>query len=432
MSSPTVLTKLRCIAEQSERFPERMFTTLAHLIDVEFLREAFGELRKDAAAGPDGVTAKHYAENLEGNLSDLHQRMKAGRYRAQPARRAWIPKDDGRRRPLAIPALEDKVAQKAVSMVLGAVYEPMFYEFSYGFRPGRSAHQALTYLREQCLQGNINWIVDADIRNCFGEIDRGHLRAILKSRVNDGSITRLIGKWLHVGVMEEEGGVTIEANGTPQGGVISPILANIFLHTVLDDWFVKEVRPRMTGNCFLIRFADDLVLGFEHKSDAERVFQVLPKRLGRFGLTAHPDKSRLVQFSRPNWRKGKGPGTFDFLGFTHFWGKTRKGGWTIKRKTQRSRVHRTMARLWSWCKENRHEPIADQHRVLCAKLRGHYQYYGIRGNYRMLELVFEYAEKAWKAWLGRRTRNGYIRWEAFERKYRVVLPLPKPHIVHSF
>jgi RNA-directed DNA polymerase len=432
MSSTTVSTKLKHIAEESERFPERVFTTFAHLMDVEFLTEAFSRLRKQAAAGLDEVTAANYAENLLDNLSDLHQRMKAGRYRAQPARRAWLPKDDGTRRPLAIPATEDKIAQKAVSMLLTAVYEPMFHGFSYGFRPGRSAHQALTYLREQCIGGNINWIVDADIRNCFGEIDRGHLRAILKSRVNDGAIIRLIGKWLHVGVMEEEGRVTIDANGTPQGGVISPILANIFLHTVLDDWFVREVRPRMTGNCFLVRFADDMVLGFEHKSDAERVFEVLPKRLGRYGLTVHPAKSRLVQFSRPNRRKGKGPGTFDFMGFTHYWGKTRKGGWTIKRKTQRSRVRRTMTRLWRWCKDNRHMPIADQYRALSAKLRGHYQYYGIRGNYKMLEAVFEYAEKAWKMWLGRRSRNGYIGWAEFETKYRASLPLPKPHIVHSF
>jgi len=432
MSSTTVSTKLERIAEQLERDPGRVFSTLAHLMDVEFLREAFGRLRKDAAAGPDEVTAIGYAENLLDNLGDLHQRMKAGRYRAQPARRAWLPKDDGSRRPLAILAMEDKIAQKAVAMLLGAVYEPLFYEFSYGFRPKRSVHQALTYLREQCIDGNINWIVDADIRNCFGEIDRGHLRAILKSRVNDGSIICLIGKWLHVGVMEEEGGLTIDENGTPQGGVISPILANIFLHTVLDDWFEKEVRPRLQGNCFLIRFADDFVLGFEHKSDAERVFRVLPKRLDRFGLTMHPTKSRLLQFNRPHGRGGKGPGTFDYLGFTHYWGKTRKGGWTIKRKTQRSRVRRTMTSLWAWCKENRHELITDQYRVLCAKLRGHYQFYGIRGNYKMLEAVFEHAEKAWKTWLGRRSRDGYIKWKKFEEKYRVIFPLPKPHIVHSF
>lgn len=323
MSSQTVSTKLARIVEQSKRSPEMIFSTLAHLMDVEFLMEAFQRLRKDAAPGVDKVSVAEYAKSLQGNLTDLHQRLVTKRYRAQPARRAWIPKNDGTQRPLAILALEDKIVQRAVTMILEAVYEPMFYSFSYGFRRGRNPHQALSFLRSQCME-DINWVVDADISGFFDNIDHDHLRTILKSRMNDGSLMRLIGKWLKVGVMEE-GKVRKSEVGTPQGGVISPILANIFLHTVLDEWFVLQVKPRIRGKCFLVRFADDFALGFEHKDDAERVFEVLPKRFGKYGLTIHPTKSRMVQFSRPYWRNGKGPGTFDFLGFTHYWGKDLKG-----------------------------------------------------------------------------------------------------------
>jgi RNA-directed DNA polymerase len=431
LSLQTVSTKLARIAKQSKQNPTMVFTTLAHLMDEEFLKEAFQQLRKDAAAGVDQMRAKEYAKDLEGNIRELHKRLVEKRYKAQPARRAWARKEDGSKRPLAILVLEDKIVQRAAVMLLEAVYEPMFHEFSFGFRRGRSAHQAVTYLRRQCLDQDINWIVDVDIQKFFDSIDRGHLREILKRRVNDGSIVRLIGKWLNAGVVEEERVVRTE-NGTLQGAVISPILANIFLHTVLDDWFKQEVEPRMRGRCFLVRFADDFVCGFQYRSDAERVFEELPKRFAKYGLTIHPKKSRLVQFSRPYWRKGKGSGTFDFLGFTHYWGKTRAGGWTIKRITQKKRLRRFMTTLWEWCKLNRHVRVKEQHQMLCAKLRGHYQYYGVRGNYKMLEVVFEHAERAWKRWLGRRTRNGKITCEVFHNMYRKVFPLPKPRIVHTF
>jgi RNA-directed DNA polymerase len=431
LSLQTVSTKLARIAEQSKRNPTMVFTTLAHLMDEDFLKEAFHQLRKDAAAGVDQIRAKEYAEDLEGNIRELHKRLRERRYKAQPARRAWAKKDDGSQRPLAILALEDKIVQRAVAMLLEAVYEPMFHEFSFGFRRGRSAHQALTYLRQQCLELNINWILDVDIQKFFDSIDRGHLREILKRRVNDGTILQLIGKWLNAGVLEEEKIVKTE-NGTLQGAVISPILANIFLHTVLDEWFKQEVEPRIRGRCFLVRFADDFVCGFQYRGGAEWVFEELPKRFEKYGLTIHPKKSRLVQFSRPYWSKGKGPGTFDFLGFTHYWGKTRAGGWTIKRITQKKRLRRFMKALWEWCKRNRHIRVTEQHQMLCAKLRGHYQYYGVRGNYKMLEVVFEHAERTWKRWLGRRTRDGKIAWEEFEDSYRKVFPLPTPRIIHAF
>jgi len=431
LSLQTVSTKLARIAEQSKRNPAMVFTTLAHLMDVDFLVEAFNRTRKDAAAGVDQVTAKEYAKNLEENIRGLHTRLVEKKYRAQPARRAWAPKDDGTQRPLAILVLEDKIVQRAVVMLLEAVYEPMFHEFSFGFRQGRSAHQALAYLREQCLRLGINWILDIDIQKYFDSIDRGHLLEILRRRVNDGSILRLIGKWLNAGVLED-GKITISESGTPQGSVISPILANILLHTVLDEWFKHEVEPRMSGRCFLVRFADDFVGGFEYRSDAERVFNALRERFAEFGLTIHQKKSRLVQFSQPYWRKGKGPGTFDFLGFTHYWGRTRTGDWTIKRMTQKKRLSRFMRGLWEWCKWNRHIRITEQYRTLCAKLRGHYQYYGVRGNYKMLEVAYEHAERAWKRWLGRRTRDGEIAWEIFDARYRKVFALPKPRIIHTF
>lgn len=431
MSAPTVSTRLAQIAEQSKREPTLVFTTLAHHMDEAFLTEAFHQLRKDAAAGIDQVTVAEYKLNLKENIAALHQRLVNRKYRAQPARRVWIPKSDGSQRPLAILVLEDKIVQRAVAMLLEAIYEPHFCGFSHGFRRGHSAHEALSYLRDQCLKLGINWIIDADIAKFFDTIEPLHLRTILQQRINDGAILRLIGMWLHVGVMEE-GKVVRSETGTPQGGVISPILANIFLHTVLDEWFERTVRSRMGGNCFLVRFADDFVMGFAVKTDAEKVFRVLPKRFERYGLKIHPEKSRLVQFSRPFGRQGKGPGTFAFLGFDHYWDKTLKGGWTIKRKTQGKRLHRFLSGIHEWCKRNRHLNIVEQYQTLKSKLRGHYQYYGVRGNYKMLEVVFEHTEQVWKRWLRRRNSKHRSNWEQWMVRWREVCPLPKPRIVHEF
>jgi RNA-directed DNA polymerase len=431
LSSPTVSTKLARIAEQSKRDATWVFTTLAHLMDEDFLTEAFHQLRKDAAAGIDEMTATEYAVNLGERIADLHRRLVAREYRAQPARRVWIPKGDGGQRPLAILVLEDKIVQRAVAMLLEAIYEPHFCEFSYGFRRQRSAHQALTYLRQQCLEHDINWIIDADIAKFFDTISWEELRAILQKRVNDGAILRLIGMWLHVGVVEGDR-VTNQEVGTPQGAPISPILANIFLHTVLDEWFQEEVRPRMKGNCFLARFADDFVTGFSLKSDAERVYKVLPKRFERYGLRIHPEKSRMVQFNRPYWKQGKGPGSFAFLGFTHYWGKMLSGGWTIKRKTQGKRLSRFLSGIGDWCKENLHQPMAKQYGILNAKLRGHYQYYGVRGNFKMLEVVYEGTRAKWKKWLGRRNSKDRMGWEKFATQVEAIFDLPKPRIVHAF
>jgi group II intron reverse transcriptase/maturase len=408
-----------------------VFTTLAHLMDVEFLREAYCLTRKDSAAGVDGVTAREYAENLEENLRSLHERLRSGRYKAPPVERAWLGKEDGGKRPIGKPTFEDKIVQRAVVMLLGAIYEQEFYGFSYGFREGRSAHQALQELRRMCERMNIGWIVDADVSGCFDNLDHGLLRVFIKQRVNDGGILRLIGKWLNAGVLEE-GILRYPDKGTPQGGVISPMLANIFLHHVLDEWFVEQVRPRMKGRCFLIRFADDFVIGCEVEADARRILEVLPKRFGRFGLAIHSDKTALIRFRRPEsgGESGGGNGTFDFLGFTHYWATSRRGAWVIKRKTARKRLRRVKKSLWQWCRSNRHRALREQHRVLCQKLRGHFQYYAIRGNSWRLEAIFMHAKKAWRYWLSRRSNKGYISWEKFERVL-LTYPLPRPRILHG-
>ncbi len=431
MSSPTVSTKLARIAEQSKRDATRVFTTLAHLMDEDFLTEAFSQLHKSAAAGIDQVTVAEYKPNLKANIADLHRRLVTREYRAQPARRTWIEKQDGGQRPLAILVLEDKIVQRAVAMLLEAIYEPHFCEFSYGFRRGHNAHEALTYLRQQCLALGINWIIDADIQKFFDTISWEQLRAILQKRMNDGAILRLIGMWLHVGVLEG-GQVKSQELGTPQGAPVSPILANIFLHYVLDEWFQGQVRPRMGMNCFLVRFADDYVLGFSLKRDAERVYKALPKRFERFGLRIHPEKTRMVQFSRPTRKQGKGLGSFPFLGFTHYWAKTLKGGWTIKRKTDAKRLRRFLSGITDWCRENLHDPIGEQYRILSAKLRGHYQYYGLRGNYKMLEVAYEHTRAIWKKRLGRRNSKNRMTWKKFEERVERVFALPLPRIIHAF
>jgi RNA-directed DNA polymerase len=312
-------------------------------------------------------------------------------------------------------------------MILGAVYEQDFESFSHGFREGHSQHQALSELREKCREIGVAWIVDADVAGFFDNLDHSLLLKIIKLRVNDGAIIRLIGKWLNAGVME---GMTLihPETGTPQGGVISPVLSNIFLHHVLDRWYVRTVRDRLKGRSFLIRYADDFIMGCEQEDDAKRVMAALPKRFSLFKLTIHPTKTKLIRFKRPS--SGTESGTFDFLGFTHFWAKTRQGYWVIKRKTAKKRIRRAMKALWQWCRDHRHENMMEQYKTLCLKLRGHYQYYGIRSNYKMLEVVMEHVDNAWHYWLSRRSNESYIPWDIWERLRRT-FPLPKPRIYHA-
>lgn len=428
--------RLQRIAELARRHPERAFTNLAHHIDLDLLREAHRRTRRDAAVGVDGQTAQGYAANLEGNLQTLLDRLHQGTYRAPPVRRVHIPKGDGRStRPIGVPTFEDKVLQRAVAMVLEAVYEADFLDGSYGFRPGRSAHQALNALRQGTMAVQGGWVVEVDIRSFFDDLDHGQLRSFLDRRVRDGVLRRVLHKWLKAGVLEQ-GAVTHPETGTPQGGVISPLLANVYLHEVLDVWFEREVRPRLHGRGYLVRYADDFVLVFEQESDARRVLAVLPKRFGRFGLRLHPEKTRLVWFGRPPFRQeGKGratswPGSFDFLGFTHHWGRSRKGHWVVRQKTARNRFTRTVKAIRAWCREHRHLPLAAQQATLAQKLRGHFNYYGITGNMRALARVHFETLRAWRTWLGRRSQRGRLTWERF-RTLLERYPLPPPRVVHS-
>jgi RNA-directed DNA polymerase len=426
----TVSTKLQQIAELARRMPTAALTTLGHHIDIEWLKEAFDRTRKRGAPGVDGVTAEAYAANLEGNLAELLERVRVGQYRAPPVRRKHIPKGDGGTRPIGIPTLEDKVLQRAVAMVLEAVYEQSFLDCSYGFRPGRSAHQALNVFWRQMMAMGGGWVLEVDVRSFFDTLEHHRLREIIEQRVRDGRVLKLIGKWLNAGVLEE-GELWYPDAGTPQGGVISPVLANIYLHEVMDLWFEREVKPRMRGRAFLIRYADDMVLGFEREDDARRVFEVLPKRFAKYGLTLHPEKTRLVRFRPPDAdNSGPGPGSFDLLGFTHYWGQSRKGRWIIKRKTAAKRLNRSLKRIAEWCRRHRHDRLADQHRTLSRKANGHYAYYGLTGNARSLRSFGRQVERLWQRWLSRRSQRARIRWDRFREVLRAY-PLPPPRVINS-
>jgi len=430
----SISTKLRRVAELAGRTPKMVLRSLAHHIDVEFLREAFRQTRKGGAAGVDGVTAETYAKDLDANLMGLLNRFKSGTYRAPPVKRVHIPKGDGKTRPIGIPTLEDKVLQRAVAMILTAVYEQDFADFSYGFRPGRSAHQALTRLRDAIMGMRGGTVVEVDIQAFYDTLDRTHLRAFLDQRIVDGVLRRTIGKWLNAGVLEE-GTLSIPDRGTPQGGVISPILANIYLHEVLDRWFVEEVRPKLAGRAEIVRFADDFVIVLEKDQDARQVFEALPERFTKFGLTVHPQKTRIVGFAKPNDstpRKGDRTSvsmetTFDFLGFTLYWGLSRKGSWVVFQKTASNRFARAVGRIDEWCRRYRHHPVTVQHRSLSAKLRGHYLYYGLPGNSRALSRFRNAVTLRWWRWLGRREQHARLTEEAFAR-LRGRYPLPPARI----
>ncbi len=437
-SPKTVSTKRERIAQLAKQMPGVALTSLSHHIDIEWLKEAYRRTRKDGAVGVDGQTAEEYAENLEGNLQSLLDRAKSGdHYRAPPVRRVYIPKGDGSKtRPIGIPTFEDKLLQRAVVMALEPVFEQDFMDCSYGFRPKRSAHQALQALRDHVMEmPNGGWVLEADIEGFFDSVDHAQLRRMFGERVRDGVLVRLIGKWLKAGVLED-GCVYHPGAGTPQGGVISPLLANIYLHEVLDAWFEQQVRPRLKGQAHLVRYADDFVIVFETEVDARRVLDVLPKRFGKYGLRPHPDKTRLVRFTKPRGGpKPPGsdrdhPGSFELLGFRHFWGRSRKGNWVVKRKTASTRFSRALHRIASWCRVNRHLPISEQHEALNAKLRGHDAYYGITGNHRMLQLLRRKVERAWRKWLSRRSRKAALTWE----KMAALLqrhPLAPARVVHS-
>lgn len=398
------------------------------------MKEAYRLTRKDGAPGIDGVRGADYEANLEANLLDLLDRIKSGRYRAPPVRRVYIPKADGSRRPLGIPTFEDKIAQRATAMVLEAVYEQDFLSCSYGFRPGRSAHQALRTLQNVLWAKRLYWVVEIDIRKYFDSISHSVLRSFLDRRVTDGVIRRMIDKWLEAGTIED-GLLCRTTEGSPQGGVISPCLSNVFLHHVLDEWFESEVRPRLKGDCTLVRYADDALMAFDNIVDAQRVLAVLGKRFARFGLTLHPDKTRIIDFRPP--RKGgvRHPATdgtsFDFLGLTHVWGRSRNGRPMVRQITAKSRFARAVGAVSDWCRKHRHWSVRDQHHHLSAMMRGHFAYYGVGGNGRRLRWFAHQVGRIWRKWLSRRTRQGWVSWTRFNDMLSRYA-LPPARIVHGF
>jgi RNA-directed DNA polymerase len=437
-NSASVSTKQERIATLAKQSPQMAFTSLAYLLDLEWLKEAYQRTRKDGAVGVDGVTAEEYEQDLEGNLQRLLDRAQSGTYHAPPVRRVHIPKGGSttETRPLGIPTLEDKVLQRAIVMLLEPIYEQDFLDCSYGFRPGRSAHKALDSFRNQMMNSRGGWVLEVDIRKFFDNLDHQHLREFLRLRVRDGVVLRLIDKWLKAGVMED-GSVSYPDAGTPQGGVISPLLSNVFLHYVLDQWFEQEVKPRLRRCAFLIRYADDFVIGFRDERDAHRVMEVMPKRFGRHGLAIHPTKTKLVPF-RPTLSSTGGdkdprahrPGTFNLLGFTHYWARSLRGHWVIKQKTASDRFSRAMRSIDSWCQANRHISLSEQQQKLNEKLRGHYAYYGVTGNSGALSRFLCEVERRWRKWLLRRNRNRAFNWVRFQRTLQRY-PLARVRTVHS-
>jgi group II intron reverse transcriptase/maturase len=417
------------VMERAKRDPSTRFFSLAYLLDEQALRRAYDRIRKDAAVGVDGITKEQYGQELERNLRELHEQMRAMRYRHQPIRRVHIPKDKGKTRPIGISCIADKVVQGALCDVLEAIYEPVFYDGSYGFRRGRSAHDALRALNRALHAGWVSVILEADITSFFDSIDRKMLMEMLRERVIDGPFLRLVGKCLHVGILD--GAEFSEPDlGTVQGSVLSPMLGNIYLHNVLDLWFEREVRSRMRGRVLLVRYADDFVIAFENEDDARRVAEVLPKRFERYGLALHPEKTRVLPFGRPpsDQTGGKGPATFDFLGFTHYWRRSRSGRWVPGLKTRSARLRRAITAVADYCRRHRHEPVKEQHAALERRLAGHYNYFGVNGNIRSLtELVHE-VERVWLKWLRRRSQRTRLTWERFKATILRAFPLPSPRI----
>jgi len=395
---------------------------------------AFNSLRKDASCGVDGITYSDYQKNAGVNILQLHGRIRSKTYRTKPLRRVYIPKEDGTRRAISIPSMEDKIVQRAAVTLLNAIYEEDFYSCSFGFRPGRNQHQALDELFKRLTRGAIQWVLEADIQGYFDNIVRPQLMEMIERRVKDGSILRLIGKWINVGVIDE-GQLLASETGTGQGQIISPLLANIYLHYVLDEWYQIEVKPRLHGRSDLIRFADDFLLCFQYRSDAERVLAVLGKRFAKFGLTLHPQKTRLIEFGKRALEKSERPGgnmpaTFDFLGFTHIAKRSRRGFFTVHVRTVRKRLKRSIKLTREWCRDHRHDELGEQQKALNRKLIGHYQYYGRPTNHIAMQRFYRIVRRTWKTMLSRRTRGASISWDRFahiEARY----PLEQPRITHA-
>jgi len=427
-TTETMTTKLLKVAERAKRDPQERILSLARLIDEPALRRAFGRIRKDASVGVDGVTKEQYGQHLEENLRGLHERLRSQRYRHQPIRRVHIPKEQGKTRPIGISTIEDKVVQEALREVLEVLYEPVFSDCSYGFRPGRSAHDALRALNQMLFGREASWVIEADIKSYFDSIDRTKLKEMMRLRVADETFLRLVGKCLRVGILDGAEYSTPD-EGTVQGSVLSPLLGNVYLHHVLDLWLEREVRPRLRGRMKVIRYADDFVVGFEREDDARRVMAVLGKRFERFGLELHPDKTRLFRFERPTHlsKGGERPTTFDFLGFTVYWRRGQRGHVALGMKTRKARQRRTITSIDEWCRRHRHLPTIAQHAALRRKLVGHFNYFAISGNKRSVSTLRDRARQIWFKWLNRRSQRSRMTWQRFADLLKVH-PLPVPTV----
>lgn len=412
------------IAERSQKYQGEALTNLHQYIDEQFIRGCFYSLNRQSASGVDEETWKQYAEQQNERIPPLVSGFKSGSYKAPAIRRTYIPKGDGKLRPLGIPTIEDKLLQTAVSKVVSPIYEQMFHSNSYGFRSGKSAHQALEELFQEVSFRGKRYIIDADIKNYFGSISHQMLREFLDERIKDGVIRKMIDKWLKAGVLEE-GHISYPTEGTPQGGSISPLLSNIYLHYVLDEWFIKQIKPLLKGGSFLVRYADDFLLGFTNEDDAQRVMAVLPKRFGKYALTLHPEKTKLIKLDSED-------DTFDFLGFTHYMGKSLKGNPVLKRKTSSKKLRASLIRMNQWMRENRHDEIVLIIKDLNRKLRGYYEYYGITFNDKALRGYYDRIVKMLHKWLNRRGGKHKWSWEKHCQYVEQWHPLLKPKIYHSY
>src|SRR6266567_4946231 len=422
----TALGRVRQAAER-QKGGARFTALLHHIYAIDTLRAAFYELERDAAPGVDGETWEHYGQELEAHLAELSDRVRRGAYRAQPVRRAYVPKRDGQQRPIGVTALEDKIVQRATVAVLNAVYEPEFAGFSYGARPGRSAHQALVALDRAIEKRRVNWVLDADLRDFFGSLDHSHLIRFVEHRIGDKRVVRLIRQWVAAGVLEDGAWTPSEA-GAPQGGNISPLAANLYMHYVFDLWAQRWRRTVAHGDVVMVRYLDDFIVGFQNRRDAEGFLEALRERLGQFGLRLHPDKTRLLEFGRfaaqnRHERGQRKPETFQFLGFVHVCGRTRKGWFTVQRHTAAERLRAKLKEVKAELRQRRHAPVPEVGQWLGAVVRGHCQYYGIAGNSRAIRRFRDEVSRLWHRALSRRSQKGQVKWERMQRLIQRWLPL---------
>lgn len=427
--------KLILIAERAKRDPGYQFTCLAHLLDVGFLRSSYLELGRDRASGVDGVSWQKYGEDLEKNLESLVSKMKSKQYKPQPVRRVYIPKDGHSVRALGLPALEDKIVQRGLAQILGTIYEQDFLNCSYGFRPNRGCHDALKGTDALIMKRPINFVVEADIKGYFDHVPHEKMMELLGRRIKDPSLKLLVRRFLKAGYQEDGKLMATEA-GVPQGGNLSPVLSNIFLHYALDEWFEKEIKPRLKGESHLVRYADDFVCMVEKEEEAQEILRALKERLTQHGLELHPDKTRCFSFGRKESeaakRQNRKSCTFDFLGFTHYCGKSRCGNFKLGLKTSKKKYRKCLREMNLWLKGVRNVKTAKEWWPLVkSKLRGHYQYYGVSGNYRAISLYYQQTQKMMLKWLNRRSQRKSFSYKTF-LEYLKRYSLPKPHIVHSF